>query len=103
MLKLNLKEHTSADTAQKNADAGKDIYLMCKDTPVYNISKDIILDAKLLPGALLRRAMSYDEWSKTRYSAGSNITARRLMLRAFGTDNHGCALKLTRALSLSDC
>jgi len=25
------------------------------------------------------------------------------MLRAFGTDNHACALKVTRALSLSDC
>jgi len=37
------------------------------------------------------------------YSVGSNVSARRLMLRAFGSDNHATSLKRTRALSLSDC
>jgi len=40
---------------------------------------------------------------KTRYSAGSNVSARRLMLRAFGTDNHNNIINVTRTLSLSDC
>jgi hypothetical protein len=52
---------------------------------------------------MLRETLNYDEWMKLRYSAGSNAAARRLMLRAFGTDNHGNVLKATRAMSLSDC
>jgi len=80
-----------------------DLLLMCKDTPVYNISTGRILNKKLLPGAILKGTLNFDKWMQTRYSAGSNATARRLMLRAFGTDNHGNILKATRALSLSDC
>jgi hypothetical protein len=40
---------------------------------------------------------------KSRYSAGSNVSARRLMLKAFGSDNHENAIEITRTLSLSDC
>jgi len=80
-----------------------DILLMCKDTAVYNISSGATLNEKLLPGALSRGTLTYSEWMKTRYSAGSNASARRLMLRAFGTDNHNRTLAATRALSLSDC
>jgi len=47
--------------------------------------------------------MDYSGWMKTRYSAGSNTSARRLMLRAFGSDNHENTLEVIRGLSLSDC
>jgi hypothetical protein len=90
-------------TKTKKAKPLTDVFLMCKDIPVYNITKDEILSDELLPGAMRRKTMDYDAWMRTRYSAGSNVTARRLMLRAFGTDNHGNVLKATRALSLSDC
>ena len=80
-----------------------DLLLMNKNIPVYNISKDIVLHKDLLPGAMRRKTMGYSQWMKTRYSAGTNVTARRLMLRAFGTDNHNKTLEITRALSLSDC
>ena len=82
----------------------KECYLlMCKDAPVYDITREKVINTKLLPGAMLRGTLSYSEWMKTRYSAGSNASARRLMLRAFGTDNHNRTLDVTRALSLSDC
>ena len=84
-------------------ETGTDLLLMCKDTPVFNISSGKIMNEKLLPGAILKGTLDFDKWMQTRYSAGSNATARRLMLRAFGTDNHGNILKATRALSLSDC
>lgn len=91
------------ETATKKAQLFTDTLLMCKDIPVYGIAKGEILSEELLPGAMRRKTMDYDAWMRTRYSAGSNVTARRLMLRAFGTDNHGNVLKSTRALSLSDC
>jgi len=50
-----------------------------------------------------RNTLDYSGWMKTRYSVGSNVSARRLMLRAFGSDNHENAVKATRTLSLSDC
>ena len=80
-----------------------DLILMCKDVAVYNITKDEVLNSDLLPGAMQRGTLSYDGWMKLRYSAGSNVSARRLMLRAFGTDNHNNVIKATRALSLSEC
>ena len=92
-----------AESTIQPLETGTDMLLMCKDTPVYSISSGKILSEKLLPGAMLRGTLDFDRWMQTRYSAGSNATARRLMLRAFGTDNHGNILKATRALSLSDC
>jgi hypothetical protein len=79
------------------------LILMCKDTPVYDIVNRIVLHADLLPGAMRHGTLDFFAWMKTRYSTGSNVTARRLMLRAGGTDNHNKVLKTTRALSLSDC
>ena len=82
---------------------GNSFLLMCKDNAVYDISRDRVLNEELLPGSILRGSQDYSGWMKTRYSAGSNNSARRLMLRAFGSDNHENALEVTRALSLSDC
>jgi len=79
------------------------LMLMCKDIEVYNISKKEIISKDLLPGSILRKTMNYSQWMKTRYSAGSNVSARRLMLKAFGSDNHENAIEVTRTLSLSDC
>ena len=81
----------------------ENILLMCKDTAVYNVTQNIVLNKNLLPGCILRGTMDYSAWMRTRYSSGSNVSARRLMLRAFGSDNHANAVKATRALSLSDC
>jgi len=79
------------------------VLLMCKDVAVYDIESDNVICKELLPGCMLRGTAGYIEWMRTRYSAGSNVSARRLMLRAFGSDNHENAVKATRTLSLSDC
>lgn len=80
------------------------LLLMCKDNPVYDISNQQIIDEKLVPGAILRETMTFDEWMKTRYSTSTNPSARRQMLRAFSTDLHDAeVIRVTRALSLSDC
>jgi len=79
------------------------LILMCKDTMVYDISRNVVLSKMLLPGCMLRGTMSYSVWMRTRYSAGSNVSARRLMLKAFGSDNHENVITATRTLSLSDC
>ena len=87
-----------------NSIHAENLLLMCKDKPVYDISKDSILNENLVPGAILRGTMTFDTWLRTRYSVGSNTSARRLMLRAFGADNHNKdTIRATRALSLSDC
>lgn len=92
---------------EKHSDAtgsvGTDLLLMCKDNPVYNITQNKAINEKLLPGAIARNTLDYPNWMRTRYSVGSNVSARRLMLRAFGADSHERALDATRALSLSDC
>jgi len=79
------------------------VLLMCKDTAVYDVTKNIVLNKNLLPGCILHGTMDYSSWMRTRYSSGSNVSARRLMLRAFASDNHANAIKATRTLSLSDC
>jgi hypothetical protein len=79
------------------------LLLMCKDVAVYNVTQDTVLNEHLLPGCISRGTMTYTQWMRTRYSAGSNVSARRLMLKAFGTDNHNNTIKETRTLSLSDC
>lgn len=87
-----------------DVNQNEEILLMCKDVPVFNISRDKVLNESLVPGSILRGTMSFDEWFRTRYSIGSNTSARRLMLRAFGADNHNKdTIRATRALSLSDC
>ena len=81
---------------------GHDFLLMCKNVPVFDITKDIILDYDRIPGSIKAGNASFFEWMKTRYSAMSNVTSRRMLMRLFGTDNHNNVLKPTRALSLSD-
>ena len=76
---------------------------MCKNEAVYDIEAKIVINITLLPGAMKHGTMDFMTWMQTRYSVGSNVSARRLMLRAFGSDNHNSSLKQTRALSLSDC
>ncbi|MCL2086647.1 MAG: hypothetical protein FWH05_03530 [Oscillospiraceae bacterium] len=82
----------------------ENLLLMCKDVPVFDVGNDLILNESLVPGGILRKTMNFNEWFNTRYSMGSNTSARRLMLRAFGTDRHTKETNMvTRALSLSDC
>ena len=81
---------------------GSDFLLMCKNVPVFDITRDIILDYDRIPGSIKAGTASFFEWMKTRYSAMSNVTSRRMLMRLFGTDNHNNVLKPTRALSLSD-
>ena len=81
---------------------GNDFLLMCKNVPVFDITRDIILDYDRIPGSIKAGTASFFEWMKTRYSATSNVTSRRMLMRLFGTDNHNNVLKPTRALSLSD-
>jgi len=76
---------------------------MCRNTAVYDITSEAVLNSDLLPGAIRHGTMDFTTWMQTRYSVGSNVSARRMMLRAFGSDNHNSSLSQTRALSLSDC
>jgi len=89
--------------SEKDTEYNNSVVLMCKDIAIYNVSKSIVLSEKQLPGCMQRNTMDYSQWMKTRYSAGSNVSARRLMLKAFGSDNHEHAIEPTRTLSLSDC
>jgi len=95
---INETKTTPRETSRDNS-----VLLMCKNEAVYNVSKKEIISKQLLPGCMLRKTMSYSQWMKTRYSAGSNVSARRMMLSAFGSDNHENAIEATRTLSLSDC
>ena len=79
------------------------VVLMCCNTAVYDIETGAVLNKDLLPGAMRHETMDFMTWMQTRYSVGSNVSARRMMLRAFGSDNHNSSLDQTRALSLSDC
>jgi len=94
---------TEPKSVSETAAHEESIILMCKDISVYNVSQGYIINKKLLPGCILRNTLSYSGWMKTRYSAGSNVSARRLMLKAFGSDNHENVTEVTRTLSLSDC
>ena len=102
---LRLTGHSKVSEHEVKIADNKDnsIILMCKDIEVYNTSKKEVLSKELLPGCMKRKTMSYSQWMRTRYSAGSNVSARQLMLTAFGSDNHEQALEATRTLSLSDC
>ena len=77
--------------------------LMCKDTEVYDITNDEVLNASLLPGCILKKTMSYPQWMETRYSRDTNFSSGRLMQSVFGSSGHEHAKAATGALSLSDC
>jgi len=80
-----------------------DYQLMCKDVPVYDISRDLVLDENLLPGCMINEAKSFSQWMETRYSKETNFSSQRLMQRAFGKSDHEHAAFTTGAFSLSDC
>jgi len=77
--------------------------LICKDTVVYDITRDLVLDESLLPGCMLKGTMNFSQWMETRYSRDTNFSSQRLMQRAFGLFDHEHAAYTTGALSLSDC
>jgi len=77
--------------------------LMCKDTPVYDITESVILNKSLLPGCILKEIKSFPQWMETRYSKDTNFSSQSLMHSAFGQINHEHAAYATGALSLSDC
>ena len=101
--KLYGTTENGSKVSENEVPYNKSVLLMCKDVEVYDISRNVVLSENLMPGCILRGTMQYSEWMKTRYSAGSNVSARRLMLKAFGSDNHESAIEATRTLSLSDC
>jgi len=77
--------------------------LMCKDTEVYDITNDDILNEKLLPGCMLKDTLNYPQWMATRYSKDTNFSSQRLMHQTFGSYDHEHAKSATGAFSLSDC
>jgi len=81
----------------------EDYLLMCKDTAVYDISQEKIINESLLPGCLLKETISFSQWMETRYSKETNFSSQRLMQRAFGSVSHEHAAFVTGAHSLSDC
>lgn len=79
--------------------------LMCKNTPVYDIEQEKVLNQALLPGYMREKGAcshTFTQWMKYRYSSGTNTMARRLKGITFG---QGARMKInreTRALSFSD-
>ena len=76
---------------------------MCKDVPIYDITHYKILDESLLPGCLLKKTKSYQQWMETRCSQETNFSSQRLLQRTFGSYDREQAILSTGALSLSDC
>ena len=76
--------------------------LMCKDTPIYDIKSDIILNEGMMPGSMLK-GMSFESWTKHRKSVLSNTIARKVYFTAFGYESEDVAERKTHMLSLSDC
>lgn len=55
--------------------------LMCKNTPVYDIDNEKILNTNLLPGLMKQKGANnhtFTKWMKYRYSSGTNTMARKL-------------------------
>lgn len=82
-----------------------DRILMCKNQPVYNVDKGIILNFNFLPGVMQRfsSVFMYKTWLELRYSSNTNGFARKLKEENFGSSNRRIINKVTHALSLSDC
>ena len=84
---------------------GDFMILMCKNTPVYDIEQEKVLNQALLPGYMREKGAcshTFTQWMKYRYSSGTNTMARRLKGITFG---QGARMKInweTRALSFSD-
>lgn len=86
-------------------NAHTDLILMCKDTMVYNISTETVINKQLLPGYMkqLPCEHTFKEWMKFRYSSLSNSLARKLRGIIFGQGNRLRINIETGAFSLSDC
>lgn len=82
-----------------------DLILMCKNTMVYNVSTETVMNKELLPGYMekLPCEHTFKEWMKFRYSALSNSLARKLRGMVFGQGNRLRINIETGAFSLSDC
>ncbi|MCL2222732.1 MAG: HipA domain-containing protein [Oscillospiraceae bacterium] len=76
--------------------------LMCKDSPVYDINDNMVLNENIIPGAMLK-GMSYEKWKESRGFLLSNYTARQILFRVTLNRNRDEVLKSTHMLSLSDC
>jgi len=78
---------------------------MCKNNPVFDIEKEIVLNTALLPGIMwkLPSKSSLIHWMEKRYSEKSNTYARKLRGLVFGQGNRQKINEATHALGLSDC
>jgi len=74
--------------------------LMLRDAPVYDIAKDIVLNAQLSPFTPLQHdtKKTYETWRKNRAYLKSNRMAERVIAQAGGYDTK----EARRRLSLSD-
>jgi hypothetical protein len=81
------------------------LFLMCKNTKVYNLDTEEACSASLLPGKMAACPCkdTFRAWMKTRYSAGTNTLARMLRGLTFGQGNRAKIDRTTRAFSLTDC
>jgi len=91
-------QRTMAEKSNKN-----NCLLMCKDTIVYDVTENKILNKNLLPGCMLKGIMNYSQWMKTRSSMETNFSSERLKRSGFEAIGHEDIILKTRAISLSDC
>ncbi len=66
---------------------GDFMLLMCKNTPVYDIDNEKILNTNLLPGLMEQKGANnhtFTKWMKYRYSSGTNTIAPKLKGITFG-------------------
>ena len=84
-------------------DESTDIILMLKNKPVYNITRDIVLNPELLPGIMNKQAHggTFQKWREIRYFNSSNGSARMLFGSAFRQKKRADDWSLS--LNLSDC
>lgn len=90
MPQINTKEH---------------IMLMCRNTPVYDITANIVISEHLLPGLMQKYpdTATFNTWMKYRYSSGTNTVARHLKGITFGQGARKRINAQTHALSFCDC
>lgn len=79
--------------------------LYCKNTAVFDIENEKILNENLVPGRIKidPTKEGYEEWLKKRYSSGTNTLARMLKGKIFGQGKRLLYDKETHILSFSDC
>ncbi len=82
---------------------GKILY--CKNKPVYNITKNVILNKELTPNIIVNNPtlQSFTHWAQLRYSSGSNTFARMLKSLSFGQGHREKINECTYMLSFTDC